>query len=102
MAKRKTEAFWTQHVAAFEASGASRAAYCRRHALNYWTFDGWRRRLQCRVPAQALVPLMVESAGPVRPAEAIELRVDGRVSVTVPTSVDPVWLGQLLRTVAAC
>lgn len=104
MAERKSKEFWQGHVAAFDASGERRAAYCRRHGLNFWTFDGWRRRLRGTAsPELGLVPVMVDSPCPPRATPTvIEVRVGSDVSLSVPTSVDANWLGTLLRKAASC
>lgn len=106
MAERKSRDFWQQHVAAFEASGERRAAYCRRHGLNFWTFDGWRRRLQAsaateRTPGQLLVPVMIDAPCPPH-ANMLEVRVGIGVRMSVPISVDAAWLGTLLRAASSC
>lgn len=102
MAERKSKEFWQGHVAAFDASGERRAAYCRRHGLSFWTFDGWRRRLRDNAaPEPALVPVMVESPCSPR-ATVIEVRVGSDVCLSVPTSVEAAWLGTLLRKAASC
>ncbi len=105
MVEIKSRAFWEAHVSACEASGSTRAAYCRRHELNYWTFNDWRQRLRPVVPVatvsgQALVPVMVSSARPT--AGTLELYVGDQVRLSLPASVDAVWLGALLRSAAAC
>ncbi|MDQ3024794.1 MAG: IS66 family insertion sequence element accessory protein TnpB [bacterium] len=105
MAEIKSRAFWEAHVSACEASGSKRAAYCRRHELNYWTFNEWRRRLgstaaMAGASRQALVPVMVSSARPT--AGTLELCVGDQVRLSLPASVDAVWLGALLRSAAAC
>ena len=102
MAKRQPIGFWKRHVVAFEAGKETRAAYCRRHGLNYWTFESWRRRLRHDAArSQALVPVVVESGTPFGSALSVDVRV-GSVAVSIPASVDAVWLGTLLRTVATC
>lgn len=109
MARQQSMEFWARHVAAMETSGLTRAAYCRRHGLNYGTLYGWWRRLRqgdatvspVGQTGQALVPVMV--ATPPHPTPALlEIRVGAQVVVSVPTSVDAVWLGALLRAVSGC
>ena len=51
MAKHKPRQFWAEHVAAAQASGTSKADYCREHSLDYKTLLRWisrRRRRQIR------------------------------------------------------
>lgn len=96
MAKHRSEAFWRDHLARFEDSGLSRAAYCRQHRLATHSFDYWRRRLAVG-GSRALVPVVVtEPAGP----SALQVQV-GEARLSVPTSTDPVWLGRVLRA-AGC
>jgi hypothetical protein len=90
-------------VAAWEASGEKLAPYCRRHGLNYWTFREWRKRLRPMAASkrQALVPVMVRAL-PAISAATLELRVGARMTLSVPTSVDAVWLGTVLREASSC
>lgn len=102
MAARKSKAFWERHTVAIEASGLTRAAYCRRHGLNYGTMYGWQRRLRGGegTALQALVPVVVAPSA--QSAALVEIRVGPQVTVSVPTSVDPSWLGRLLHVVSTC
>ena len=40
------ERYWRQKVAELESSGLSRAAFCRRHRINYQTMTSWVKRLR--------------------------------------------------------
>ena len=105
MAGKQSRAFWEQHIAACEAIGSTQAGYCRRHGLKYWTFKDWRQRLRPVTTAttaslQTLVPVMVSSALPA--AGTLELCVGDHVRLSLPSSVDAVWMGVLLRSAAAC
>jgi hypothetical protein len=107
MARQKSKGFWERHVVALETSGLTRAAYCRRHGLNYGTMCFWWRRLRGGKGAaagtrQALVPVMVATSPPRTTTALLEIRVGAQVTVSVPTSVDAMWLGALLRAVSAC
>ena len=96
MGKHRSEEFWRDHLARFVDGGLSRAAYCRQHRLAMHSFDYWRRRLAAD-SVRALVPVVVSE-----PSVATELHVQiGQARVSVPSSVDPVWLGRLLRA-AGC
>lgn len=96
MGKHRSESFWRDHLARFSGSGLSRTAYCRQHRLATHSFDYWRRRLAGST-ARALVPVVVvEPAG----LSTLQLQV-GAARLSVPTSTDPTWLGQLMRA-AGC
>lgn len=105
MAEIHSVTFWESHVAACEASGEKFAAYCRRLQLNYWTFREWRKRLRrpidsAKAPVrQALVPVIVEASAPLA---VLEVRVGTQLAMSVPTSVDAVWLGTVLRAAGSC
>ena len=96
MGKHRSEAFWRDHLARFEDSGLSRAAYCRQHRLATHSFDYWRRRLGA-APSRALVPVVVSAPSSV---SGLQVRV-GEARLSMPASVDPTWLGRLLRA-AGC
>ena len=105
MAKRESKQFWTGHVAAAQASGTSKADYCRLHGLRYKSLLRWSRFTQrCgedRSQAQSLVPVALRVVSPVDGA-TLTVRVGTSISLTLPASTDAVWLGTVLRTVAAC
>ena len=105
MAKHKSKQFWAAHVAAAGASGTNKAAYCRQHGLDYKSLLRWGRRLRDRgdgpSPSQCLVPLTIRETPPVHRA-TLTLRIGPDIALAMPPSTDAVWLGTLLRTVAAC
>lgn len=106
MARQKSREFWGRHVAALATSGLTRAAYCRRHGLNYGTMCLWWRRLRgghgtATRTRQALVPVMVATP-PHTTMALLEIRVGAQVVISVPTSVDAAWLGALVRAVSTC
>ena len=102
MAKHKSKQFWITHVAAAQASGMSKVAYCRQHGLDYKTLLRCIGRLRRRSePAQSLVPVAVRDAAPTDRAPMM-LRIGPDISLSLPASTDAAWLGALLRTVSAC
>jgi hypothetical protein len=46
MTRDERHAFWQQHVDAWQASGESQAAYCRRMNLSPMTFSQWKCRFE--------------------------------------------------------
>ncbi len=104
MGKHREVLFWSRHVAAVTGSGLSKAAYCRRHALNRKTFYRWAARVHGNLadppqPAQSLVPLSV-AASPAAAMDALSLQWGAGVALTIPRSVDARWLAALLRALA--
>jgi len=91
---------WLTHIAAWQSSGLSQAAYCRQHQLTYATFSA---RL-CEFRAQAklsppvppvLLPIQVQS--PPLPAVGIILHHGKGHRLELPSSVSTSWLAELLR-----
>ncbi|MBB5188992.1 hypothetical protein HNQ57_003291 [Zhongshania antarctica] len=37
--------FWQDHIAAWQGSGLSQAAYCKQHEIKFHNFAYWRNRL---------------------------------------------------------
>lgn len=68
----ETKGFWANHFAEMEKSPLSRAAYCRKHNLNYDRMQYWRTQLW-RVEEKKLLPVTVNPT-PVRPENPIEQR----------------------------
>jgi transposase-like protein len=96
MGKHRSESFWRDHLVRFESSGLSRSAYCRQHRIATHSLDYWRRRLAVGT-SRALVPVVVAEPGVV---SGLELQV-GEARLSMPASIDPAWLGRLLRA-AGC
>jgi hypothetical protein len=103
MAKHKGRQFWSAHITAAGSSGLSKAAYCRRHGLDYKTFHRWSARLNGAGrpgAGHALVPVVVREAEPA--PGTLTLRVGADVALSMPPSVDARWLATLLRTITTC
>lgn len=86
--------FWSSHMAAWERSGLTQAAYCRRHVLSLPSFGYWRRvlgRLPVVRTSPALVPILVGE--PEAVVEAIEVRLPNGLQVQVPVGMGAArWL----------
>jgi transposase-like protein len=105
MARRRSKQFWAEQIAVAEASGVSKADYCRIHGLDYRTFYRWFRRLEaeaCASTQQALVPIAIGRAAPIAEPSQMRLSIGTGVSLSLPASTDARWLAVLLREVAAC
>jgi transposase-like protein len=105
VAKHKPKQFWAAHVAAAGSSGTSKVDYCRLHGIKYKSLLRWGRRLRhgddTPSTSQSLVPVAIREVAPGRPP-TLTLRIGLDISLAMPTSIDAVWLGTMLRTVAAC
>lgn len=90
------ERLWRKRVEAFERSGLTQSAWCRRHGVALSSLGRWRARLQATTTAQpGLVPIVVDAPRAVQ----VEI-VFGPVQVRVPTMVDADWLARLVRGLA--
>ncbi len=88
---------WKHHIEAWQASGLSQAAYCRRHGLSPATFSA-RLREHRALPepaAPALIPVRVGPSTP--PAVSLVLRLASGHQLELPASAEPRWLAELLR-----
>jgi hypothetical protein len=87
---------WTRHIAAWQVSGLSQAAYCRLHGLNASYF--WKKLQADRtlLPSgrQALIPVRVEP--PVGGAGMALCTRQGH-RLELPETVSPRWLAELLQ-----
>jgi len=100
--------YWVEHIAAWRASGMSRAEYCQSHGLSRKTFGWWtwrldqeRRELSAReVPRFVPVELSEAAlAGPeaTEPADPrIEIALPGGVAVRVGNGFDAAALQRVL------
>ena len=89
--------FWKEHLAGWQNSGLTQAAYCRQHTLSLPSFGYWRRVLSWPplVPSSlSLVPIVVGEPEPV--VESIEVRLPNGVQVQVPLGMAAArWLPTL-------
>lgn len=75
-----TTTFWQAHVAAWQASGLTRKAYCQEQALQYSAFGYWARKLRSQGnDRQATTPGFV----PVTLAPA-----EGSLVLTLPNGLE--------------
>ena len=82
--------FWKQHCAAWQASGLSQAAYCKRHGLKLSNFAYWRTR--SKKGQRKLMPL---SLGPVSVSHRVVLDLSQGLRLELPAQA----LGEVLPTV---
>ncbi|MFB9068366.1 IS66 family insertion sequence element accessory protein TnpA [Pseudofulvimonas gallinarii] len=102
---------WAAHMAAWQSSGLSQSAYCRRHALSLASFGYWRRQLRtdrdgagCAVPVtRALVPIRVAPASmtPVS-SSMMEVCLGNGLRVRLAGVPDPLAVAALVRALSSC
>ena len=88
---------WAKHIEAWEQSGLSQAAYCRRERLSAVYFSQRLRahREAFGVGRQALIPVRVEA--PPGSTGCLVLHWGQGGQLNLPTSVSPRWLAELLQ-----
>ena len=103
-ADRNKAEHWRQCVEAFQSSGLSRKAYCRKHQLNIHNLDYWRRRLN-RDPGPGS-PESINQFVPIRVYEdtlsdsTIKLRI-GQITIEVAAGFAPQHLKNILQVLGA-
>jgi len=104
---------WRRRVAELEASGLSRAAFCRRHRINYQTMTSWVKRLRDERrpgrPKTEQAPRASGAAGFVEVAVAgsigatsYEVVLGDHRSIRVGADFDGEVLARLIRIVTSC
>ena len=102
-------ALWSKRIAAFEASGQRRGAWCAAQGLNVNTFGYWRHRLgelasaEPRMPATALVPISVRRMSALLPTTSppvVELEWPNGLRLRTTLGVPE--LGALVRALSPC
>ena len=114
---------WSTRVAAFEASGQRRRAWCAAQGVNIHTLDYWRLKLRRRgssprkaarpekqphqpsATAIALVPVEVRSGStptPCASSTAVELELPNGLRVRTALSADAGALTALVRALWPC
>ena len=107
--------YWQRRVAELESSGLSRAAFCRRHRINYQTMSSWVKRLRDK---SGLASGSSDAAGFIEvslPAESglagsalaavpagYEVCLEGGWSIRVGGDFDGEVLARLIRVVESC
>jgi hypothetical protein len=91
---------WKTHIAAWQGSGLSQAAYCRQHQLTYTTFSA--RLCEFRAQAKSLsleqpVLLPIHVQPPPLPKAGIILHHGKNHRLELPASVSASWLAELMR-----
>ena len=100
-AKVERERVWREHVRAWQKSGLSQAAYCRRHALQQADFSWWkseigrRDELTSMAAEPAFVPVNVGL--PQTAAYAFELELCGGRVLRFDARIDPAALNAVVR-----
>jgi hypothetical protein len=97
--------YWQRMVASLEASGLSRAEYCRRRRLNYHTLTYWVKRLghSDQGGAGAGLPSFVEVSWPgVAGPAAYEVRLGNGRAIRLGAGFESEALQRLIRTVESC
>jgi len=99
-ADRHKAEHWRQHIEAFQSSGLSRKAYCRKHRLNIHSLDYWRKRLNRDTGPDSpesinrFVPIRVHEDTPAD--SAIKLRI-GQITIEVADGFAPQHLKNILQ-----
>lgn len=114
---------WSTQVAAFEASGQSRRAWCAAQGVNIHTLDYWRLKLRDRAASKretarieltghqlpdtaiALVPVQVRSGSipaPSAPSAVIELEWPNGLRLRTALSANVQELSALVRALWPC
>jgi transposase-like protein len=91
---------WLSHIEQWRLSGLSREAYCRQHDLKSHTLTYWINKY--KVPEEkstaslTLVPAKLST--PTSPAaNGLLLRCPNGSTLSLPVTVSPTWLAQVLR-----
>ena len=95
---------WKALLAEREASGASRAEFCRECGLSIKSFGYWQRQFRAPVsnPPSKLVRVGFERANAEPPhAAAFSLRLPGGVTIDARKLPDPAWIKRLSDAFAA-
>ena len=90
------------HFLAFEKSGLSIRAYCRKEQISDWTFYGWRRRYLSAASSQEAPPRFEEIALPFSGSNIFEVIFPSGIKVVVNRSAHSATeeLSAVLRTLS--
>jgi len=95
--KRGSKAqLWSKRIAAFEGSGLSRRAWCRRKGLNLATMRYWISRL----PKSGLARVPIVVARDETGVADVEITLRSGLRVRTPRGTDASWLADLVRALS--
>jgi len=94
--------YWRRVVTAWERSGLSQAAFCRRRGVSYAAFGYWRRRLGVNAGGAEQAPRFVEIEMPRGGIGAYELTLRCGRTVRVPAGFSADDLTRLITAVESC
>lgn len=95
-------AVWLGHVQAWHDSGLTQVAYCRQHDLKPKALAYWIRRSRQTPSSDALTLLPLVVAPSVSSTPPLCLQHPSGWQLSLPDSVEPAWLAQVLRGLGAC
>ena len=88
---------WQNHIEAWQASGLSRAQFCRDHDLSYYVFNYWHAKFKPTPPADKLVPVVVSQPSVAHsPSGTLQVRLPNGVRVSGIDSVSVDLVGRLI------
>ena len=100
-------AYWSEHVAAWQRSGLSQGAYCRRHGLSQSSLSYWRKRLGATNDKEAAsfvaivpVPLPASAQDMATAPEPILVHVGNAFRIEIRGDFAAPVLEKLIRTLA--
>lgn len=104
---QSTRTGWATHVAAWQSSGLSQSAYCRRHGLSLASFGYWRRQFRTdqegtessRLAARALLPIHV---APAASSPGVEVCLSNGLRIRLAGMGDPASVAVLVRALSSC
>jgi hypothetical protein len=94
---------WEKHMAAWQSSGLTQAAYCRSHDLNPRYFNAWKKKLFASTgnkPTNASVADFVPIEVIPERSEPIVLQLADGIRVEVPNQLSQVRIQQVFQTMA--
>lgn len=92
MAISSKQTFWQQHLQAWESSGLSQSAYCRKHALSLTNFAYWRKRFKSETPTK-IIPIVREAS-----VAGVQVRSPSGWQIALPANLSLESLRQLMAT----
>src|SRR5689334_8133393 len=99
-----------EHIQQWKASGLTSRAYCQQHGLNLHTLRNWNKARSSRsdassqvaAPASSHPACVAVTLTPTVSNVAVELLHHNGWRLCLPSAIEAVWLGQLLRQLSRC
>lgn len=102
--RQSKQAYWSDQITKWQASGLSQVQYCRDNQLNKYTFLYWKTKFEKQQPILPLLPVSIRPDSrslSVSKHTGIQLTFNGLLRIQLEADFDPNTLSRLIDLLEA-